>query len=420
MQQNTQLERSPGNNRKIASVLIKRLPLEKLLPHPRNPRKHPSPGTQEWQQLRQSLDYDYFDPIVWNKRNGQLVSGHLRKKVLEEMGITHADVVVVDYDDQTHVARMIWANEQAGRRDDTILDGLLRDLRDAKFDLSFTGLSISEIDSFFSADQAKDAPPEMDLAEQLNKEWKVCPGDLFLVGPHRLLCADCEAAPAVKELLFGESPSLMVTDPPYGVEYNPEWRRAAGVSKNFKKMRKVANDAKADWRAAYALFPGDVAYVWHAGKYSSIVQQGIEAVGFETIAQIIWSKDRFALSRGDYHWKHEPAWYSVRKGANHAWAGARDQCTIWEIPSREDTGHGHGTQKPLECMLRPLRNHRGDVYDPFLGSGTTMVAAQNLGRRCFAMELDPSHCAVILQRMRAAFGVVGERVATKIGVTNER
>jgi DNA modification methylase len=197
---------------------------------------------------------------------------------------------------------------------------------------------------------------------------------------------------------------MMVTDPPYGVEYAPTWRADAGVNKNQGKMGVVKNDDVADWSPAWKLFEGDVGYVYHAGRMASTVQASLECSGFVTRAQIIWAKDRMALSRGDYHWQHEPIWYVVRDGKPAHRTDDRTQTTLWTIPARDDAGHGHGTQKPLECMARPIRNHTFSVvYDPFLGSGTTMVACENLKRKCRGIEISPDYCSVILQRMADAF-----------------
>jgi len=161
----------------------------------------------------------------------------------------------------------------------------------------------------------------------------------------------------------------MVTDPPYGVDYDPEWRAEAGVNKNRLKMGEVSNDHRADWREAWELFKGPVAYVWHAGRYASTVQSSLEAVGFEIRSQIIWSKDRFALSRGHYHWRHEPCWYAVRGSAH--WMGDRSQNTPWNIKSREDSGHGHSTQKPVECMRRPIHT-KCDHWQKLTGKQATL------------------------------------------------
>ena len=166
----------------------------------------------------------------------------------------------------------------------------------------------------------------------------------------------------------------------------------------------MENDDNADWTESWRLFPGDAAYVYHAGAKASIVQASLEAAGFAIRAQIIWAKDRMAMSRGDYHWQHEPCWYAVREGGKGHRNDDRTQTTLWNIPARDDAGHGHGTQKPLECMARPIRNHHSEmVYDPFLGSGTTMVACENLKRKCRGIEISPDYCAVILQRMKDAF-----------------
>jgi DNA modification methylase len=234
------------------------------------------------------------------------------------------------------------------------------------------------------------------------------PGDLWLLGPHRLLCGDATVATDVERLLAGAVPHLMVTDPPYGVEYDPTWRNEAGVS-TTARTGAVSNDHRADWREAWALFPGDVAYVWHAGIHAGTVADSLTACGFAIRAQIVWAKPRLVLSRGHYHWQHEPCWYAVRDGATGHWQGARDQTTVWAIGSGgdEDAATIHGTQKPVECMRRPIVNNsaRGDtIYEPFCGSGSTLIAAETTGRRCLALELDPRYCDVIVQRWQAFTG----------------
>ena len=193
----------------------------------------------------------------------------------------------------------------------------------------------------------------------------------------------------------------MVTDPPYGVQYDPAWRALLGVNLNTGKLGKVQNDDRADWREAWALFPGAVAYVWHDALHAAEVQTSLEVSGFEMRSQIIWAKDRFAISRGHYHWQHETCWYAVRKGGKGYWAGDHSQTTLWRIPAREDAGHGHGTQKPVECMRRPIENNSSPgqlVYDPFLGSGTTLIAAEQTGRVCYGLEIDSHYVDVVCKR----------------------
>lgn len=231
------------------------------------------------------------------------------------------------------------------------------------------------------------------------RETDIVLGDMFQLGRHRILCGDSTNPQHVDRLLAGVKPHLMVTDPPYGVEYEPQWRAEAGVNHNKSKMGVVLNDDRADWRDAWALFTGDVAYVWHAGLFASTVQESLEACGFSVRSQIIWAKERFALSRGHYHWQHEPCWYAVR--SNGHWSGDRSQSTLWRIPAREDGGSGHGTQKPVECMKRPIENNSSvgqAVYEPFSGSGTTIIAAEQTGRCCYAMELNPAYVQIAIDR----------------------
>jgi DNA modification methylase len=263
-----------------------------------------------------------------------------------------------------------------------------------------TGFDDADIDAMLAPDDVtEDEVPEPPV-DPITK-----PGDLWLLGEHRLLCGDSTSGPDVARLLDGAVPALMVTDPPYGVEYDPEWRMDAGLTGNTARMGKVMNDDRADWTEAWKLFPGDVAYVYHAGVFASTVQQSLERAGFAIRAQIIWAKDRLALSRGDYHWQHEPCWYAVREGGKGHRTDDRTQTTLWSIPARDDAGHGHGTQKPVECMERPVRNHLADlVYKPFAGSGTTVIACERTGRTCMAMELDPGYCDVIVKRWETLTG----------------
>jgi len=210
--------------------------------------------------------------------------------------------------------------------------------------------------------------------------------------------------------LGGVQPLLMVTDPPYGVECEPGWRHnvqpANGTMVTARATGEVLNDDNADWRDAWALFPGDACYIWHAGKYASIVQASLEACNFEVRSQIIWAKTRFAISRGDYHWQHEPCWYAVRKTGKGHWQGDRTQSTLWTI-EHQKSETGHGTQKPVEAMRRPIVNNSAPgqpVYDPFLGSGTTVIAAETTARCCYGVELSPAYVDVIVQRWQQFTG----------------
>ncbi len=263
----------------------------------------------------------------------------------------------------------------------------------------------------------EDDEAPVDRAAELQHKWETALGQLWEItgkaGTHRVICGDSTDAATVNRVLAGAKVFEMVTDPPYGVEYDPEWRLKSGLNKPWQVRAegKVQNDDKVDWSGAYRLFPGNVAYVWHAGRYAADLVVQLRAAGFEIRTQIIWKKTVFVIGRGHYHWQHEPLWYAVRKGSSARWCGDRTQSTIWEIPNMHRTQGNvddgktyHSAQKPVECMARPIRNHGapGDViYDPFLGSGTTLVAADGLRRLCYGCELDPGYLGVILERAAA-------------------
>ncbi|WP_270935903.1 site-specific DNA-methyltransferase [Falsiroseomonas oryzae] len=235
-------------------------------------------------------------------------------------------------------------------------------------------------------------------------------GDVWLLGRHRLACGDSTDPAVVAKALNGVRPHLMVTDPPYGVEYDPAWRNAALEGSGTKRTGRVLNDHRADWREAWALFPGDVAYVWHGALHATTVAESLTVCGFDIRAQIIWAKDRLVLGRGHYHWQHEPCWYAVRDGAKGHWAGDRKQTTLWQIPYRDqDAATVHGTQKPMACMRRPIENNSSPgqaVYEPFSGSGTTLIAAEMSGRACQAVELSQAYVDVAVARWQAFTGEV--------------
>jgi DNA modification methylase len=243
-------------------------------------------------------------------------------------------------------------------------------------------------------------------------------GDRFVLGRHRLLCGDATSAGDVTRLLDGVAPILMTTDPPYGISYDPAWRHRVNPSQRTAVGR-VANDDRATWTAAWQLFPGTIAYVWHAALQAPTVAADLETAGFTIRSQIVWSKQHFALSRGDYHWGHEPCWYAVRgKGR---WCGDRRQTTVWEVANLNPFGGtgaadnvvtGHATQKPVRLFEIPILNHTvaGEaVYDAFAGSGTAIIASEKLGRACYAMEIDPTYVQAAVTRWEAFTGAKAMR-----------
>jgi DNA modification methylase len=250
-------------------------------------------------------------------------------------------------------------------------------------------------------------------------------GDLFELGAHRLLCGDATAADDVARLLGTAAPVVMITDPPYGVAYDPAWRHRRYPGQRTA-VGAVANDTTAAWPQAFALFPGSIVYAWHASPFTAVVATTLTTSGFALRAQIIWVKPHFALSRGDYHWQHEPCWYAVREGATSHWRGDRTQSTVWTVPNLgavggtragENAPTGHSTQKPVRLFEIPMLNHTtaGEaIYDPFVGSGTALIAAQKLGRVAYAMDLDPAYVQVAINRWEAYTGQSAKRVGLPV------
>jgi DNA modification methylase len=252
----------------------------------------------------------------------------------------------------------------------------------------------------------------VDQAAALLEKWGVERGHVWEIpgkaGVHRVMCGDSTDAGDVALLLAGAEPYLMVTDPPYGVEYDPNWRNeaAAAGKLSYRSARRtgvVTNDDRADWGEVFSSWPCKVLYSWSAGgDHIILTGKAIQDAGFDIRNQIIWSKSNFPISRGAYTYRHEPCWYAVRNGEKAQWIGPKNECTVWEINLDKNVDGGHSTQKPVECMARPIRNHEGDVADPFLGSGTTVIAAELHKRSCWGMEIEPKYVAVTLERCQKA------------------
>lgn len=393
---------------------IEQWPIERLLPYAGNPRTHPA---DQIARIAGSIArFGWTVPVLVDERS-VVIAGHGRLLAAQQLGLTKVPVIRLDHLSEADArAYRIADNKltELGVWSEELLAAEFAKLKEEGFDdLEPLGFSEEEIDRLLeglNGDSASSA--EEEYAPQPPADPITRPGDLWLLGKHRLLCGDSTVATDVERLFAGAQPHLLVTDPPYSVSYDPTWRVEAGVS-NTKRVGKVTNDDRADWREAWALFPGDVIYCWHAGIHAKTVAESLEACGFAIRAQIIWAKPRLVLSRGDYHWQHEPCLYAVRKGGKGHWQGARDQTTLWSIATGsdgdgdEDEATVHGTQKPVECMRRPIVNNsaKGDaVYEPFAGSGSTMIAAETTDRRCFAMEIDPAYVDVVIDRWQRFTG----------------
>lgn len=387
---------------------IQTIPLTKIIPYARNPRQNAGAPVSK---VKASLkEFGWRQPIVVDT-DMVIVVGHTRYAAALELGMTEAPVHIADTLSSAQIKAYRIADNRTGAEaqwDMELLGLEIEDLKALDFNLDLTGFDADELAGIELEGEPEtegDTEPQTDRAEELREQWGVEEGQLWALGEHRIVCGDSTRADHVALLLGDDKPHLMVTDPPYGVEYDAEWRnkaiRADGTTIGARAMGKVLNDDRADWREAWALFPGEVCYVWHGGNKANVVADSLIACGFELRSQIIWAKSNLVIGRGHYHPKHEPCWYAVRKGGTGHWQGDRTQTTVWDIDKPHKSETGHSTQKPLECMERPIRNNSepGDlVYEPFSGSGTTIIACENLKRRCRAIELSPGYVAVALQR----------------------
>lgn len=390
---------------------VERWPIARLLPYAANARTH---SAEQIAQIAGSIaEFGFNVPCLVDDR-GVLIAGHGRLLAAQRLGLTEVPVITLGHLTETQARAYRLADNRIALNaewDEALLSAELEQLKDDGVDLELLGFGEDEIDRLLSSGDGESNSGAENVLPEVAEEPVTRRGDLWLLGKHRLLCGDSTSAADVERLLAGEKPHLLVSDPPYGVEYDPSWRNEAGVSATARTGR-VTNDDRADWRDAWALFPGDVAYVWHAGVHSRAVAESLEVCGFAIRAQIVWAKPRLVLGRGDYHWQHEPCFYAVRKTATGHWQGARDQTTLWSIGTgSEDEATVHGTQKPVECMRRPIVNNsaRGDlVYEPFAGSGSTIIAAESVGRRCAGVELDPRYCDVIIERWQKYTGAAAQ------------
>jgi hypothetical protein len=374
---------------------------EGLLANPANWRLHPK---EQQDALAGVLsEVGWVQDIIVNRRTGHVVDGHLRISLALREAARSVPVVYVDLDPAEEALILATLDPLAAMAttDEAKLAELLADIT-LPDEAELEGLAA--LLASLGPDEPMAGLTDPDDTPDPAEDPYVKAGDLWALGDHRLLCGDATSPDDVARVLGGERPEIAILDVPYAVGYDPSWRRDLAPGAHYR-LGQVANDDRADWREAFALLPGDVAYVWHGGLHAAVVAQGLEAAGFEIRSQIIWAKQSLVLSRGAYHWQHEPAWFAVRKGATAHWIGDRKQSTLWEIPSvhrtagtSDDAITNHGTQKPIESALRPLRNHAGDVADFFVGSGTTLIAAEQLGRRCFAMEIDPVYVQMAIER----------------------
>jgi DNA modification methylase len=375
---------------------IESVALNKIIPYIRNPRKNENAVDKVASSIQ---EFGFRQPIVVDAEN-VIIAGHTRFEAAKRLGLDLVPVHVADGLTEQQVKAYRIADNRVGQEAEWDYDLLKLEMEELD-NPAMTGFDEDELNGILA--EVGEGLTDPDEVPEVPEVPITVTGDLWELGEHRLVCGDSTNADDVEKALGNVKPMLMVTDPPYGVEYDADWRnhasRADGTNIGGSAIGKVENDDKADWSEAWALFPGDVAYVWHAGNKAHIVAESLLSCDFEIRAQIIWAKNQFVIGRGHYHPHHEPCWYAV-KNVGH-WNGDRKQSTIWNIDKNRKSETGHSTQKPVECMKRPIENNSSigqAVYDPFLGSGTTMIASEMTGRQCIGLELSAQYCDVIITR----------------------
>ncbi len=392
-----------------------------LKAYTRNTRTH---SDEQIEKVRASIrEFGFTNPVLLKDDDETIGAGHARTRAAILEGVKEVPTITlhgltnsqwrayVIADNQLAITGSGWSME--------MLRAELGDLKLDGFDLNLVGFDEDFLGKLFVEPASGNTDP--DDVPEAGAEPVSEFGDVWRCGVHRVVCGDSTAVESVDAALNGMVPMLMVTDPPYGVKLNPG-NRAKGMNDGATRATgTIKNDDRSDWREAWALFPGVVAYVWHAFRTQYEVEDSLRAAGFETRSQIVWKKTRPVQSPGNinpktmgYNPQHECAFYAVKKGGKVEWAGDRSQSTVWEIDHlKSDTGHG--SQKPVECMRRPIVNNSSigqAIYEPFLGSGTTMIACEMESRVCCAIELDPAYVDVSVLRWQAYTGKAATLEAT--------
>jgi DNA modification methylase len=378
---------------------IKELPLKELKPAAYNPRKKLKKGDKEYEKIKQSLlKFGYVDPIIVNE-DLTVIGGHQRLTVLKDLDYETAKCVIVDLPKEDEKALNIALNKITGQWDEALLADLLLDLQESDFNLDLTGFEPPEIDDILSNVHDKElSEDEFDVEEELKKPTVSRHGDIWQLGKHRVICGDSTKAETYKQLLNDRKANLVVTDPPYNVDVE----ETAG---------KILNDNMSDgdfYQFLLSMFTqvenhmeDDASiYVFHADTEGLNFRKAFKEAGFYLSGCCIWKKNSLVLGRSPYQWQHEPCLYGWKKKGKHQWFSDRKQTTIWEY-DRPKSSKDHPTMKPIQLMAYPIQNSsmRGTiVLDPFLGSGSTLIAADQTGRVCYGIELDEKFVDVIVKR----------------------
>jgi len=403
------------------ALAIEDVPIDDLHPDPANPRRI---ADAELESLTRSIQtFGLVDPVIARREDGTVIGGHQRLLAARRLGMKSVPTVFVDLSVEQARVLNLALNKISGSFDDELLARLLADLdAEPDLDVSLSGFSDDEIKKLLNtldAREKRERPETFDLdaaLEEAQRAPRVAAGDLWALGDHRLLCGDATLAADVARLMAGHKAQMVFSDPPYNVALGSH-----GGQQRGQKKRTLANDAlpPAEWEAfcrAWArnllAYTDGALYICMSTKEWPLVARVLAEEGGHWSDVLIWQKDRFVLGRADYQRIYEPIWYGWREGADHYWCGDRNQSDVWQV-ARPSASEAHPTMKPLLLMERAIENSSrpGDVVlDLFLGSGSTLIAAERTGRLCYGMELCAHYASIVLARFEAFTGLEAEKL----------
>lgn len=382
-------------------MIIRKVPVTDINPAKYNPRKDLKPGDQAYEKLKRSMtEFGYVEPIIWNEETGNIVGGHQRYKVLVAEGHTEVECVIVKMSPEREKALNVALNKVTGDWEFEALADLIKDLEAQDFDMTLTGFDAAEIEDLFSQVHDKDATDDdYDVNKALEEAAFVKPGDVWILGRHHLLCGDATKPEDVEKLMDGKKANLVLTDPPYNVDFES----ASGL--------KIQND-KQDNDTFYSFLlsafknmaehtaPGGSIYVFHADTEGLNFRKAFIEAGFHLSGVCIWKKNSLVLGRSPYNWIHEPILFGWLRGGKHKWFTGRSETTVWNYDKPKKNGE-HPTMKPVPLLCYPIKNSsqvNGIVMDLFGGSGSTLIACEQIDRIAYTLELDPKYATVIVKR----------------------
>ena len=400
-------------------MIIEKMKTEKLLPADYNPRKDLKPGDAEYEKLKRSIEqFGYVEPVIWNKTTGRVVGGHQRLKVLIDMGINEVDCVIIEMDENKEKALNVALNKISGEWDKDKLALLITDLQAEDFDVSLTGFDAAEIDDLFKdtiEDKVKD--DDFDVDAELQNPTITKLGDVWQLGRHRLVCGDSTKPETYETLLGEEKVNLVITDPPYNVNYEGSAGKIKNDNMEDDKFYNFLFDAFSNTEQHMA---DDASiYIFHADTEGLNFRKAFKDAGFYLSGTCIWKKQSLVLGRSPYQWQHEPVLFGWKKKGKHQWYTGRKESTICEYDKPKKNGD-HPTMKPIPLLAYPIMNSSMSnciVLDPFGGSGSTLIACEQTDRIARTVELDEKFCDVIIKRYIEQVGTADGVSVTRNGVT---